>query len=155
MRHVHIAISAVFLAVLLNGCTSTTYKEYVGGREVKGQGGTRELIEGVEVWENGAPNRPFRVIGIIDDHRGGGVIPRMSRLSDIAKKTKEAGGDAVIVYQEGSEIAGFISDSYSSTTGSANVYGSRVGGSASTSTSGYSVPVTRLDTKAAVIKYAK
>jgi hypothetical protein len=77
------------------------------------------MIEGVEVWENGAPNKPFRVIGIIDDERGGGRISRSSRLSDIAKKTKEAGGDGVIIYEEGSELAGFISNSYSSTTGSA------------------------------------
>lgn len=155
MRKVQLTFLAVCLATLLSACASTTYKEYVGGREVTGQGGTREMIEGVEVWENGAPNRPFRVIGIIDDQRGGGVIPRMSRLSDIAKRTKEAGGDAAIIYQEGSEIAGFISNSYSSTTGSAYAYGNRISGSASTSTNGYTAPVTRLNTKAAVIKYGK
>jgi hypothetical protein len=130
--------------ILLAGCASTTYKEFIGGHEITGAGGTRQIVDGIEVWENGAPNRPFHVIGIVDDERGGGIIPRYSRLSDISKKARESGGDAVIIYQEGSEIAGFISDSYKS-----------VGGSNAISTSGSSTAVTRLKTKAAVIKYAR
>src|SRR5580698_5513037 len=110
-----VCLCACLMSVLA-ACSSTitTYKEYVGGRIVTADGGTRETIEGIEVWENGAPNRPFRVVGIVDDDRASGKIPRRHRLSDIAKKAKEAGGDAVVIYKEDSTLARIISNSYSS-----------------------------------------
>jgi hypothetical protein len=142
MAKLLLACLCACLISVIGACASTTYKEYVGGRIVTAEGGTRETVEGIEVWENGAPNRPFRVIGIVDDKRSGGLIPRSMRLSDIAKKAKEGGGDAVVIYQEGSKLAGFISESYSSISTPGSI-----------STSSLTVPRTRLETKAAVIKF--
>jgi hypothetical protein len=65
------------------------------------------------------------------------------RLADIANKAKQAGGDAVILHEEGSQVSGLLTESYSTFRGSTS------------STSGYTAPVSRLKTKAAVVKYTR
>lgn len=155
------AIALLLISAALAGCASTKYKEYVGGKEVVGTGGAREMIDGMEVWSEGTPNRKFRVVGIIDDERPGGLIPRATRMSDIVKKAKESGGDAIIVYNEGSQVAGFINNSFGSSTanfsGNAYTYGNTTNisgtGYGTSQSTGFSAPMMRLTTKAAVIKY--
>lgn len=145
---------ATFLAAVLSGCATTNYKEYVGGREVTGTGGAREMIDGMEVWSEGTPNRSFHVVGIIDDTRPGGPLPMASRLSDIVKKAKEAGGDAVLVYSEGSEVAGFVGNSFGTANATAYRSGNMVNAYGYGQTTSFSAPMRRAMTKAAVIKYA-
>ena len=146
---------AVAMAAVLAGCATTTYKEYVGGKEVTGTGGAREMVDGMEVWTEGMPNRPFRVIGVIDDTRGGGRLPMASRLSDIAKKAKEANGDAVVIYREGSEVAGFVNNSFGTANATAYRSGNVVNAYGSGQSTAFSAPMMRMSTKAAVIKYSR
>ena len=45
-------------AVLLGGCAQTNYQQYEGrnGPEIiEGQGGTKTIINGYEIWDNGTP----------------------------------------------------------------------------------------------------
>lgn len=132
----------VLLFAVLAGCASTTYKEFIGGGVVTGAGGTRESVDGMDVWENGAPPRPFRVIGVIDDVRGGGRVHQWGRMGDIVKVARAAGGDAVIVYADASEVSGYVSSGSAVTAGAGTTTGSAV-----------AIPISSRQSKIAVIKY--
>lgn len=133
---------------LMSGCATTEYKAFEGKVSVyEGKGGTKAVIDGMEVWDNGEPPRKFKVIGIIDDERPGGIIPMSQLRSDIVKKAREAGGDAVIQLGSQSQIAGFY------TSGSATAYA--YGNSASAYGSSTTMPVRRNMAKFTVIKYVE
>jgi len=142
--HMKKALLAGTLAVILSGCI-TSYREYVGGSVMQGNGGTREIIKGIEYWEDGAPSRPFRVIGIINDRRPGGPIPMALRKIEVVTKAKKYGGDAVVMLDDNGQIVGGV-NTFNAT---ANTYGSTT----YVSGSGVSVPVIRREGKYEVIKY--
>jgi hypothetical protein len=150
-------MAVLLCAALALAACATTVKEYVGGQVITGTGGTREIVEGVEIWDNGSPPRAFRVIGILEDTRGAGILPMLSRKSDIASAVKKAGGDAVVVFQDGTELAGMINQSFSqaNVTGSATRVGNTAYGNAYGTSSQTSVttPAYRRNLKAAIIKY--
>ena len=99
----------------------------------------------MEIWDNGEPPRKFKVLGIIDDERPGGLIPMSQLRSDMVKKAREAGGDAIIQLNSQSQIAGY----YTSGSASATAYGNRATAYGSSTT----MPVRRNMAKYAVIKY--
>ncbi len=141
-----IALLMTLAALFLAGCATTEYKAFEGKANVfEGKGGTKVVIDGMEIWDNGEPPRKFKVLGIIDDERPGGIIP-MSRLrSDMVKHAREVGGDAIIQLGSQSQIAGYY------TSGSASAYG--YGSSATAYGSSTTMPVRRNVAKFAVIKY--
>ena len=63
------------------------------GEEV-GQGGTMTTVDGVQFWDNGAPNRKFVVVGIIDEDFRWDPTPK--EKVKWAQAVHAAGGDAVI-----------------------------------------------------------
>jgi hypothetical protein len=137
---------AVLIAPLMTGCATTEYKPFDGKVNVfEGNGGTKIIVDGMEIWDNGEPPRKFKVLGIIDDQRPGGIIPMSQLRSDMVKKAREAGGDAVVQLGSRSQIAGF----YSSGSATAYSYGS----SATVYGSSTTMPVRRNVAKFAVIKY--
>jgi hypothetical protein len=76
----------------------------------EGQGGEKKTVDGVDFWMTGDPPHRFQVLGSLTDrrHQSGliGAI-RMSTLDpDIAKAAKAAGGDAVILESEDSDVIG-------------------------------------------------
>jgi hypothetical protein len=110
------------LAVLLVvSCSSTSPKftEYRSDNVMQGQGGSVQTIDGIEVWSDGAPNRQFKVIGIIDiaqnhghGQTGRGLIGKVAQLTQsspdeqsvdeqLVSETKAHGGDAIIMAQPG------------------------------------------------------
>jgi hypothetical protein len=136
----------VLAASLVVGCATTEYKSFEGKTNVfEGKGGTKVVVDGMELWDNGEPPRKFRVLGIIDDERPGGLIPMSQLRSDMVKKAREAGGDALIQFGSQSQIAGYY------TSGSASAYGS--GNSVTAYGSSTTMPVRRNVAKFAVIKY--
>src|SRR5712691_1368039 len=137
----------LFVAVVVcAGCTSTDFQAWEGRNSVvEGRGGTKKVVDGVDVWTNGDPPRRFRIIGIIDDERPGGIIPMAELKHDIAKKAREHGGNAVILIGSSSQLAGY----YSTAAVNTQVYGN----SATSFGSGTTVPITRRTSKYAVIKY--
>lgn len=72
MKKLHrIALTSAMAALLLSGCasfwTSTDFTPYVGDDTVYfGRGGAMEVMDGVEVWKTGLPNRKYRIIGVIN-----------------------------------------------------------------------------------------
>ncbi|MDO9420618.1 MAG: hypothetical protein Q7T66_08150 [Herminiimonas sp.] len=134
------------LIFILAGCASTEFKPFEAKNNAfEGTGGTKLVVEGIDVWENGDPPRKYKIIGIIEDERAAAVIPKSMLISDIAKKAKDSGGDAIIKIDSNSQITGFISNAYAS----GNVYGNN----ANTSSFGATSAVRRINSRFAVIKY--
>jgi hypothetical protein len=143
-----IAVTMLLAASLLAGCATTEYKAFEGkGNVIEGKGGTKVVVDGMEIWDNGEPPRKFKVLGIIDDERPGGLIPMSQLRSDMVKKAREAGGDAVVQMNSQSQIAGYY------TSGSATAYA--YGNSATAYGSSTTMPVRRNVAKFAVIKYVE
>lgn len=141
--------NALLLSVTLFcliGCASTEYQAYEGRNTVfQGEGGTKRTVEGIDFWENGEPPRKFKVLGIVDDTRGAGLIPMAMRDKAIAEKAKKQGADAVILISSSSRYAGSIASGASNT----NFYGN----SATTYGSGTSTAVFKNSAKYVAIKY--
>lgn len=65
---------------------------------LQGQGGTRTINHGVELWSGGMPARRFQVIGSIADERTDRVWDGTVGASRaIADKVRAVGGDAIVV----------------------------------------------------------
>jgi hypothetical protein len=139
------------------------YAAYDGPDAVKvGAGGTRLEKNGIEFWTSGAPSRPFRVLGIFTDARkdrwwDGDALGSGS----IARRAKEAGGDAVIVLSADTKLSGVSSFSSYSGSSSGSFSGSSIGGflsgSISGSSSGFgfgsSEVISKVTTRLLVVRY--
>ena len=127
-------------------CTSTEFQSWEGRNSVvEGRGGTRKVVDGMDVWTYGDPPRRFQVHGIIEDSRPGGIIPMAQMKHDIVTKARQSGGDAVIIVSSHSQLQGYY------TAGSATAYG--YGSYASAYGSSVSVPMTLNSSTYVVIKY--
>jgi hypothetical protein len=65
-----------------------------------GEGGDHTSALGIEVWSNGAPARPFEILGVLTDNRQIGPYAGPNRdgyVKIIARGTRSAGGDAAIL----------------------------------------------------------
>jgi hypothetical protein len=94
-------LGAGVLAILCGCAGHTQYTAYEGARVEQGTGGTRVVVSGIDIWNHGTPPRSYKILGILDDHRGTGWIAQAGFYDDLAKQAKAAGGDAVIF--QGSE----------------------------------------------------
>jgi hypothetical protein len=93
--------------MLVTSCTKirTNFTEYRGSSVIEGKGGTIRVVDGIDFWENGEPDRKYKIIGVIDDYRGEGLISRLvSRDVTIANMAREKGGDAVIIKEISREL---------------------------------------------------
>jgi hypothetical protein len=134
------------VTLLCVSCTSTDFQSWEGRNSVvEGRGGTRKVVDGMDVWTHGDPPRRFQVLGIIEDERPGGVIPMAQLKHDIVDKARQSGGDAVIFVSSASQLAGYY------TASSASAYG--YGNSATAFGSSTTVPLTRRSSTYVVIRY--
>lgn len=105
------------MLLLLGGCASTQFKAYEGrGHVIEGRGGTRVVVDGMDLWENGEPPRKFKLLGVIEDERPGGIIPMGQLPGDMVKKAREVGGQALIKINSQSQIMGYQTSGYASAT---------------------------------------
>ena len=83
-------------ALLVAGCAGhpPEIKRYVGAVPEVGHGGTVKTVDGVQFWDNGAPNRKFVQVGLIDEDFRWDPTPKELKLWSQA--VRAAGGDAVI-----------------------------------------------------------
>ncbi len=144
-------ITALTTVFLLAGCASVTteYKMFQGVREgiVEGKGGTKIVVDGMEIWDDGEPPRKFKVLGFIDETREAdwmSIWLPSSHRGDIVKKAREAGGDAVIEVNTQSQLDDF----YTAAGASTNFYDLHV------RTTNYHSDERQVS-KYAVIKYVK
>ena len=162
-------ISGLMLCALLGAGCATKYKTWQGGGVQVGQGGAMETVDGLEVWSHGRPNRPYQVIGLIEDSRPGGVIPMAMRAQAVAREAKAKGADGLIVIEEGADVMGTyntmnsVSTLNSTSNVNANTHFSPNGaytngqinttGTLNTFGSGMSVPVLRAHGTYQVFRY--
>lgn len=109
--------------LLLAGCNTTSYQSFEGdGKAIRGQGGTKEVISGVDVWNFGTPPFDYVIIGVIDDERPGGRLYMKSLYADAAAKAKEVGADGVIVESNNNKVTGSYSSGSTGYVVGNNVY---------------------------------
>jgi hypothetical protein len=83
------------------------FAEFHGRDEINAQpAGTRSVYKGVEFWRNGPPTGKFVVIGVLSDFRPRSIVAGLAFKQDIAKLTKEKGGDGVIIVSVRKRITG-------------------------------------------------
>ena len=101
-----ILISALVLSWPVMG--AQVYATYEGTASIQiGSGGTKVTANGIDYWTTGTPPRRYQVLEISTD-------ARKDRLADghvlgsksVAKRTREAGGDAVIFNDADTKLAG-------------------------------------------------
>jgi hypothetical protein len=105
---------------------------------MEGRGGTKEVVDGVDVWTHGDPPRRFEVLGIIEDERADDWVAMPGLKHDVAQKARQSGGNAVILVSNASQLSGYYS------IANVNSYGF---GSATT------IPLKRRTSTYIVIKY--
>lgn len=103
------ALVAIFAMVALTGCASTNFQKYEGRTDqiIEGQGGTKEVIDGYEIWDNGDPPRRYQVLGVATVEDFDNVFGNQRMRSAIAEEIKKVGGDAAIVqdgYSQGQSM---------------------------------------------------
>ncbi|MDP6585585.1 MAG: hypothetical protein QF535_13090 [Anaerolineales bacterium] len=101
-RH-HLLVIAL-AAILVTSCT--TFTPYRGNAIVEGKGGTIRVVKGIDFWENGEPDRKYRILGVIDNSSNEGWFYDMLKDGAIAKIARERGGDAVILSGSSREFHG-------------------------------------------------
>jgi hypothetical protein len=81
------------------GCSTTNYQAYEGrtAQIIEGQGGTKQVIDGYDIWDNGDPPRRYQVIGVATIEDFDNVFGNSRMRSAIADQIKAAKGDAAIV----------------------------------------------------------
>lgn len=95
-------------ALLFCGCStpSSSFTAYHGSEVFQGKGGDEDDVDGIEIWQNGEPDRKYRILGVVAEPHRGHHMGRLSGLfggggsdrgSAIAKIAHDHGGDAVIV----------------------------------------------------------
>jgi len=146
MRNIYVFLAA---ALCISGCATTTYKTFETRREgiVEGRGGTKAVQDGMDFWDYGDPPRRFRVIGIIEDERPGGVIPMSQLRSDMVKKAREVGGHALIQIRSQAQVVGYQSFGNAAATSYGNT----------ATATGYStaMPIRKNSAQFAVIQYVE
>ena len=94
-----IALQIVFVSVAfgLAGCASTQYLEYRGAETVYGKGGAVKIVNGMDVWTDGDPDRPYRIIGLMNQTTRPAPGRMIDASDDLVALARKNGADAVIV----------------------------------------------------------
>jgi hypothetical protein len=140
------------LALFLSGCV-TEYYPYQGGGPMIGQGGASKRIDGIDIWQIGAPPRKFQIVGYIEDSRPGGPPSMAQRDPKLAAIAKQQGGDGVLIQSDAALYMGSITTGNAFTTANGSFYGNGFNGSALTTGTLVSAPMIRREGRFFVIKY--
>lgn len=90
--------AALATSILLTGCASVDYMQYSNSNQVLiGQGGAFTTYDGMEIWKNGAPDRPFRILGMISSSITNGIGAETMLESAVVSRAKKEGADAIII----------------------------------------------------------
>lgn len=156
------AIGVLLVAIVFTSCLAFAqeFLPWEGKNAIQeGEGGTKKVVDGIDFWADGAPPRPFKLLGYISDrrHKTGliGLIRMSSLESDVAKLAKENGADAVILVGSEAETVGTVGSSYGSAQGNANTFGGNTTMHASGWSAGSSAAVQKQQSKYAVVKYVE
>src|SRR5215469_7653380 len=100
------------MVAMFAGCASTQYSQYSGSPVIVGQGGANRNTNGIDFWIYGTPNRPYQIIGYIQDSRLGGPLAMAGRERGIAAQARARGADGIIIQSDNKEVMGTISNGF-------------------------------------------
>lgn len=103
MKKHHLVAVAVG-TILLTSCSTTNFTEYHDQNIIEGKGGMVRVVEGIDFWEKGEPDRKYKILGVIDDSRDEGFSFQFLKDEDIALGARKRGGDAVILTDSSREV---------------------------------------------------
>ena len=105
----------VILALLIAGCASLAgvdYQPYAGKTNVyQGEGGTKVIVDNVDLWADGTPPSKFSILGIATIAVGAGSSNEEAVRSVIAGKVKEMGGNGAIQINNNPSFSGVVRSS--------------------------------------------
>ncbi|CAI8765069.1 hypothetical protein KW114_12580 [Methylococcus capsulatus] len=92
----------LFSLLGLSACAMDTFTTGVPVDELEKVSGEKPAhharnVDGVDIWTTGAPDRKYKILGMIHDVRRNVPWRTRTYLSDLAQATKKAGGDAAII----------------------------------------------------------
>ena len=107
-------VGGIGVGLCLSSCglyNQTSYIAYPAPPEITGQGGTMKVVDGIEVWTAGEPNRRFKMLGIMSQSHldnGGAlsVLAGATKGSELINTAKKYDGDAIILVGTNSVIVG-------------------------------------------------
>jgi len=81
-------------------------------KSIKGKaGGAVEVVNGVEIWEHGEPNKPYKVIGLITQSKSEDSVNKLlfgsysqKQVTDIVLREK---GDGVVIVSSKKFVSGY------------------------------------------------
>ncbi len=114
--------TVLLAAILCTGCATTTFKTFEtrGSGVIEGKGGTKTVQDGMDIWDYGDPPRKFKILGVIEDERPGGIIPMGQLRAEMVKKAREVGGHALIQAANQAQIVGYQTFGSATTTAYGN-----------------------------------
>ena len=105
-------IALVSLLVACVGCTmlvTTDYQPYEGKDSIySGNGGTKVVIDGIELWANGSPPRKFKVLGVVTNEVGAGFGDESLIRSVVASEVRKQGGNAAVQLTNNTAFSGMV-----------------------------------------------
>ncbi|MBC8312288.1 MAG: hypothetical protein H8E72_08270, partial [Candidatus Marinimicrobia bacterium] len=88
----------ITVSLLISACANVTYLPYMSNDVYDGTGGTIRRVNGIDIWENGTPDRKYKIIGIIDYNAPDGApLHVIQRDNKITKKCISNRCDALIL----------------------------------------------------------
>lgn len=98
---------ALALAAVLAGCTSVDFHAYDDPNRVhRGTGGTRVVVDGVDLYTSGAPARDYVILGAVEAAVGDGVGADGMVRGAVAREIRSRGGDAGVLVSQESAVTG-------------------------------------------------
>ncbi len=118
------------LLVCLAACANTTYIPVENGTKTVGKGAVLRKVNGIDVWSDGQPPRPYQIVGVIHDRRS--ALRKGDLLKDVANAAKKMHGDAILTYQDYGATAGGVTSGAAAATQNALMLGALASGPAVT-----------------------
>lgn len=85
------------------------FAAYEGPQSImRGEGGTKVVYDGVDLWTTGTPPRSYQVVGVLTDTRRDQRFSAASFGSDVATEVRKVGGTAIILVSESSQFLGTV-----------------------------------------------
>lgn len=88
------------------------FTEYRGSGVYQGSSGAVKSVDGIDIWTEGEPDRPYRIIGTLHVARTQGTVQNFlsSAESALVNAAKEHGGDAIVMHTRDREAAGISTE---------------------------------------------
>jgi len=101
---IHHLFAVAVGTIFLTSCATTNFTEYHDQNIMEGKGGTVRVVEGIDFWEKGEPDRKYKILGVIDYSRDEVLSFQFLKDEDIALGARKHGGDAVILTDSSREV---------------------------------------------------